>query len=354
MHTRSEALYPLTITGFALASACGFIGDSFTQNAQILDASTQPSAIAPAITEADGGAGVDTPTSPASPNRVLPPAQVGWSGIVGTGQSLSVGASAGLGAATPPLPYAFLLADSKHTWDISSPDLASLSLAPLTEPFHPQAPNVSGYPNNIAGMTPHTTMAMEVEVWSQNLGLGHWITVHSATGLSGQPMSAIAPNGSLNAYTAGLFEARALHRLAQERGTALHYDAVILTHGESDAGASTPNYGKMLETMQAAYQKDLRAITGQGNAPIYLIVSQQNTLPNAGAALSEITQAQWQVAIANPKPFCVQGPSINTPIPATTCTSTKAAIGAWARSTARFLRRRSLKGAPTCRCIPCR
>src|SRR5690349_2668119 len=87
-----------------------------------------------------------------------------WTGIVGTGQSLSVGA---LG--TP------ILADSQPYNNMKldfggatvappfDPTLSSLTLVPLKEPLRATATSYpSAYPANLYGETPHTAMADQI------------------------------------------------------------------------------------------------------------------------------------------------------------------------------------------------
>src|SRR5262245_9890198 len=84
-----------------------------------------------------------------------------WTGIVGTGQSLSVGAQG-----TPILANQQRYGNMKLSFGgatVAPPfdaTLASLTLVPLTEPLRPTATSYpSAYPANLNGESPHTAMA---------------------------------------------------------------------------------------------------------------------------------------------------------------------------------------------------
>src|SRR5579862_3161434 len=84
-----------------------------------------------------------------------------WAGVVGTGQSLSVG--------TPPItsttqPYnnlkLSLAGVAVPPWD---PSNAAFTMVPLTEPIRSLATGYPApYPGNVYGETPHSAMANEI------------------------------------------------------------------------------------------------------------------------------------------------------------------------------------------------
>src|SRR5260221_5686030 len=88
-----------------------------------------------------------------------------WNGLVGTGQSLSVGAQASTTTlATQPfknLKLSLGMAKvSQPPYDANDP---ALSVMPLTEPIRAEATSYPGaYPLNIYGETPHTAMADQI------------------------------------------------------------------------------------------------------------------------------------------------------------------------------------------------
>jgi hypothetical protein len=117
-----------------------------------------------------------------------------WTGIIGTGQSLSVGVQGepviltqqhfgnlklslgGANLSLPPYPSG----DSR------------LALVPLVEPIRPETTTYPGaYPFNIWGESPHTAMGDEISALSMDAGRGDYVTVHSVVGESGQAISVI-------------------------------------------------------------------------------------------------------------------------------------------------------------------
>jgi hypothetical protein len=209
-----------------------------------------------------------------------------WTGIVGTGQSLSVGA---LG--TPVLatqqPYSNLKLDfgGATVAPPFDPTLASLSLVPLIEPlrtfatFYPSA-----YPANLDGETPHTAMADQITAMAMQQAMHDYVSVHTVVGESGQPLTVIqkTPTNlpidgtSGRAYAATVFEASAINRLAQAAGKSYGVGAIVLTHGEADAGNTA--YATGIYQLLTDYNQDIAAITGQ-TAKIPLLASQQISVP---------------------------------------------------------------------------
>ncbi len=167
-----------------------------------------------------------------------------WTGIIGTGQSLSVGAFGNESETTQPLNNLKLKlgALDTSTFDPTMADPASteLTLAPLTEPIR-SAPGgyPSAYPRNIDGLTPHAAMAQQVTTLATNAAAPDYVTVHSVVGESGQPMTVIDKaatqvivpcQGSSasgfscsmgRAYASTLFEVNAISRLAAAAGKTL-------------------------------------------------------------------------------------------------------------------------------------
>ncbi|WP_437751756.1 dockerin [Sorangium sp. So ce1389] len=257
-----------------------------------------------------GGAGGGAPPGPAWD----------WSGIVGTGQSLSVGAEG-----TPPrgTEQRFnnlklsLGAASVPPWDPAS---GALSLVPLVEPIRGFATTYpSAYPKNIYGETPHTAMADQISTLAQAGAGGDLVTVHTVVGESGQPMSILRKGATevidgdktqARAYAATLFEAAAIARLAREAGKTYGIGAIIITHGESDAGSAT--YEDDLFKLWSDYNEDLRPLTGQTQS-IPLLVSQQHSVHTEAGTRSTSTQAQWRVGVDHPGDIVCSGPKYQYP-----------------------------------------
>ncbi|HWO14863.1 MAG TPA: dockerin [Polyangiaceae bacterium] len=248
-------------------------------------------------------------------------------GIIGTGQSLSVGAEAGaitekarlqsfnnlklsLGAATVP-PY--------------NPDDAALSLVPLLEPIRATANGYPrAYPQNLYGESPHTAMASQMTALATAGGLSDFVTIHTVVGESGQGMSVInktavanddPANGGItgHAYAASLFEVQAIKRLAGDKSYGI--GAIFLTHGETDAGNA--NYENDMLQLWTDYNADLRAITGQ-EQEIPLFTSQQHGIymyatGNAPRNVDTSTLLQWKAGLDHPGQIVCTGPKYQYP-----------------------------------------
>jgi hypothetical protein len=246
-------------------------------------------------------------------------------GIVGTGQSLSVGAEASAFSAAARQPHFnnLKLALGGARVPPFNPNAASLSLVPFVEPIRPLATTFpSAYPANLYGETPHAAMAAQVTMLARQAGAPDYVTAHTVVGESGQGMSVInktateVVNGATStgrAYKATLFEASAIKRLATARGRTYGIGAIVLTHGETDAGNA--GYEAAMVRLWSDYNQDLRAITGQTQT-IPLITSQQHSIgfvagQRSGAAVS--TLAEWRVGVNNPNNIICAGPKYQYP-----------------------------------------
>ena len=234
-----------------------------------------------------------------------------WTGIIGTGQSLSVGARARAVLSTNQ-PYGNLkLATAKLPWPVD-PNDPQLNLVPLVEPIGRLAPNYpSSWPENIDGETPHTAMANQLSVMVR-AATGHdFVSVHSAVGEDGQGMIYIkkyAVQHGLNgqSYIGALTETRAITRLAKAAGKTYGVGAIVISHGETDAG--NHDYEAELYQLWSDYNTDLPAITGQ-TRKLQMIISQQNSLAEHSAS----TQAQWQAGVDHPADLVCSGPKYQYP-----------------------------------------
>ena len=254
---------------------------------------------------AGGGAGPGGPGGQGGSSPIHP-APFDWVGIVGTGQSLSVGA-AGLPVVSVTQPYANLkLVDA-------SPDPKydgagdALSLEPLTAPIRPNSdayPPIA-YPNNIYGETPNEGMGNQLYALTRAVGGFDTVTVHTNVGESGQSIHVIEKGGSGKAYASTLYEAAAIKALADQAGKTFGYGAVLLTHGETDA--LDQDYGTALRKLWGDYNADLKAITGQTTS-IPVILTQQSTFPFDVGSASFSTQIAWRLGVDYPGDFYCAGP----------------------------------------------
>jgi hypothetical protein len=235
-----------------------------------------------------------------------------WNGIIGTGQSLSVGAQAGAVTLTR---QAFNnLKLSLGTANVSVPpydanDLA-LTVVPLVEPIRAEAASYPGaYPLNIYGETPHTAMANQISALYRRDTGRNYVTAHTVVGESGQGINVINKTAAVtsnmgHAYAATLFEVAALKRLAATAGKTYGIRGIILTHGETDAGNS--DYERNMVQLHADYNVDIAAITGQGTkSPLF--VTQQQTSPGDNSTTASLI-AEWKIGIDHPDAAVCVGP----------------------------------------------
>jgi hypothetical protein len=234
-----------------------------------------------------------------------------WMGVVGTGQSLAVG-QMGVPVVTVTQPFQNMkLSTGTLPWPIDSMD-ATLAMVPLIEPIGRASTTYpSSWPTNIAGETPHASMANQITTMAQAADGADYIGVHGEVGENGQAISflrkgamQIGVNG--HAYQATVIETQAITRLAAAMGKTYGVAAVIVTHGESDAGNT--NYESDLYQLLTDYQADLSAITNQ-TQKIQMIVSQQNSINDRAAS----TLAEWKIGVDHPTDVVCSGPKYQYP-----------------------------------------
>jgi hypothetical protein len=268
---------------------------------------------ADASTDVDGSGGTFDASTPkdSSTDGAGPQHPFDWMGIIGTGQSLSVGAN-GTPVLATAQPYKHLkLSLGGAVVPPFDPNATSLSLVPLVEPIRPITTVYPGaYPANIWGETPHTAMANQISAIHAKAGLGDYITVHSVVGESGQSITIIGKDAQPTsntglAYAASLFEARSIQRLAMAAGKTYGIGAIVLTHGETDGTRST--YEADIRKLWSDYNADLPPITGQ-KTPILLILSQQHSTPNTAGIRPTSTLAEWRLGVDYPNDIVCAGP----------------------------------------------
>jgi hypothetical protein len=191
------------------------------------------------------------------------------------------------------------------------PNNAALSMVPLTETLRAIATGYpSPYPRNIYGQTFHTAMGDEITSLVM-AGQSHdYVTAHTAVGEAGQATAVLqkgAPDtGSTGrAYAASLFEVAAIARLAKAQGKSYGVGAIMLTHGESDAGSAT--FEADMVRLWQSYNQDLPPLTGQ-TAPIPMLLSQQHSAPTGAGSTAVGTLAQWRIGLDHPGDIICTGP----------------------------------------------
>jgi len=245
------------------------------------------------------------------------PASWDWNGVVGTGQSLSVG--------TPPVtsttqPYDNLKLSLGPAGNSAVPpwnaDAADLSMVPLVEPIRPVATDYpSPYPDNVWGETLHSAMGNGITSLVRAESERHsYVTVHTVVGESGQGIVELcrqtkSTDGRTGrAYAATLFEVAAIARLARAAGKTYGIAMIAMTHGETDNGNA--EYESAVVRLLADYNADLAALTGQ-TRPITMYLSQQHAFPNGPESRGErprVNQVQWQLGRTRPLEFVCTGP----------------------------------------------
>jgi hypothetical protein len=230
-----------------------------------------------------------------------------WTGIIGTGQSLSVGQKAQQ-VVTKEQPYHNMrLSTGNLPWPID-PNNAELKLVPLTEPAGRLARSFpSAWPTNLDGETPHTAMSIELTAMVEKQFKHDYVTIHSVVGEDGQGIRYLKKNPDRDprninghSYEAALIETKAIARLAKEAGKTFGVGAITVHHGESDAGNA--QYERALYQLWQDYNTDLPAITGQ-KTKILMITSQHNSTNNSAS-----TQAQWKIGVDYPEDIVCSGP----------------------------------------------
>ena len=234
-----------------------------------------------------------------------------WSGVIGTGQSLSVG-EGGRPVLSTNQPYGNLkLSTGNLNWPID-PDDKTLAMAPLVEPIGRLAANYpSSWPNNIAGETTHSAMANQISALVHGRFGRNFVGVHGEVGENGQCMIYLKKDAAKKgvngrSYEAALIETRAITRLAKAAHKTYGVGAIVVTHGECDAGNT--NYEADLRQLWLDYNSDISAITGQRER-IQMIVSQQNSVNDRSAS----TLAQWKVGQDFPEDIVCSGPKYQYP-----------------------------------------
>jgi len=273
--------------------------------------------------ESAGGSTTDVGGPPGMPHPGSTIGEWDWAGVVGTGQSLAVGTLPVNGAVNEQPFDNLMLSVDAFLAPPFDPMAADLSMVPLVEPLRPQTSGFPrAYPGNLWGETPHGAMANEISALVQAGSGDTYVTVHSVVGESGQGMVALRKgavemmmDGGVvgRAYAATLFEVAAITRLAEAEGKTFGVGAIVVTHGETDAGNS--NYEADLVQLWSDYNQDLSQITGQ-TTTIPMIVSQHHAYgftEGATSGASASTLAQWQVGVNHPGDIICSGPKYQYP-----------------------------------------
>ena len=268
-------------------------------------AATNSSSTSASNSGSSGGGSTGMTTAGSSTGPYAPPPV--YVGIIGSGQSLSVGVYG-----SPVLSTTTKYDNLKLEDDGPDPRYAFdggglYSLVPLVEPIRPQPlPGWQDdqYPNNIYGETPHTALANQLTALSLVADAGNLISIQTVVGWSGHCMADIDKEGSGRAYPSSLAEARAARALAADAGRTLRYDAIVLTHGECDA--YNLGYEAAMFQFLSDYNFDLPPISGQVGG-VVLIETQQSTIDPYSVGTGSMLQ-QWQAGLDYPGQIICAGP----------------------------------------------
>jgi hypothetical protein len=324
-------------TGVLSVCACGPIGSEGTAPASpngtpTGSAGTTAGSAGSASAGTSGSAGTggsgQEAMSATLPLVGTPTALWDFTGIIGTGQSLSVGAQAGNITASAMTQQFNNLKLSLGTLTVPpfNSDAPELSLVPLTEPIRQTANGYpSAYPRNMYGESPHTAMSVAITALAKSMGgLGDFVTVHTVVGESGQGINIInkaamdvttATSSMGRAYAASMFEVNAIKRLAGAQSKTYGVGAIFLTHGEADAGNA--NYENDMLKLWSDYNADIKAATGQ-TQDVPLFTSQQHgiymyALGQGPTNINISTLLQWKAGLDHPGQIVCTGPKYQYP-----------------------------------------
>lgn len=214
-------------------------------------------------------------------------------GIIGTGNSLSLGAH-GLPMLDTMLPSddattvvyegALKLVDSTNQFDQTRTQAPTLTLATLVEPVRALHVPMSSwtYPNNVLGCTFHTAMGRQIAFLRSKLTDSFAPTVHTVVGQSNASLAQLGTSSST-------YEVKAIKHLCSLTGYTYVPKAVVLTHGEADCTNS--QYGAQVRNLLTAYQQDL------ADEEIQLLLTQQNSEPvSSSSTIAQSTLSQWTLS----------------------------------------------------------
>jgi hypothetical protein len=127
----------------------------------------------------------------------------------------------------------------------------------------------------------------------------------AVAGFSGQSYAAITKG--TQTYANALAMVAAIKTLAAAESKTVAVGGVLIVHGEADQQNATAGYDTDMVTLQADYQTDLQAITGQAGT-IPLLQSQISSAPNTLATAVRISDLQLNAAKLAPGLVYLYGP----------------------------------------------
>lgn len=257
----------------------------------------EPAAAPPDDVREDGGPSPIPPDPPAADagadaDRAPPFTAYDLNHVLGTGQSLSVGAASG-GAISAMQPYGNQMF-SKGTI--------------------PGGTGLTAFANLVEGT--NETMSsgfanLSAELAGAVFGAGTkhdvLISVHGVGGIAYAGLK----KGS-EPFANGMAQVTAAAALAKELGKSYVVRAVTNVHGESDHLQGNGSYDKDLAEWQGDYERDVRAITGQAE-PVPMLHTQMSSWTRYNSATSAIPFAQLKATLDSDGKIVLVGPKYHLP-----------------------------------------
>jgi hypothetical protein len=211
--------------------------------------------------------------------------------IVHTGQSRSTGSYA-----TPPKtttqPYSNTwLHDSNGHYDFNQSSNTGLSLIPLVggsySPTNVDGGDGTPYPLNLYS-NGESQAPSEANELTYLTGAASGIVIDvEQVGCSGASLAQISDGGSCNTWNAMLYSVTKVCSLAATAGKTCGVIAMVMVHGQTDAGGILGTYETNLVNYRSVAQSALYAITGQSSAtPMPMFIVQQTGEPAMNGATS--------------------------------------------------------------------
>lgn len=246
------------------------------------------------------------PPEPPPPPPPPPPNPEILVGIIGTGQSLSVGAY-GFPLVNPLTRYSNLKID----WDTSgTPWVSKHTFIPAGEPVRPAATGVPPYNCYAGHNSPLTAAQDQITACSlSRTGVGY-LTVGEQAGTDGYTYELIkegSPNFEHSIdYIQDAFNIASAPSEEFPDGRLYVVGAVLHTHGESDFGDN--DYDDKLLEFADAYDTRIKVITGQ-TSRVMLIASQASAgYPAHVGGRPNAAWKTWRAAVDNPTKIVCAGP----------------------------------------------
>ncbi len=290
------------------------------------DASVDPSD-ATSETKSEGGTGLSPAFVHYDVNHVL-----------GTGQSLSVGAVGGPVLSTTQ-PYANLMFSTGVRTSTTNLDAS----APLVEGSPINATNTavetlsSGFANLV------TKMAREELLVGQPAGKTSHDLFVSIHGVGGTAYAGLKKG--TQPFTIAMAQVTAAKSLAQAAGKSYVVRAVTNVHGESDHIANNAGYEANLVEWQKDYETDVKAITGQSE-PIPMLHSQFSSFSKFGQTTSAIVSMQTAASVKSNGKIVLVGAKYHLPYVADGVHLTNEGYRQMGEEYAKVYRRVVLEGRP--------